>query len=415
MIPWLPSENRWIDEIAERVLMGEIIVVRAVRKWGMSEFAKTLCHRLGDSAVLVRGLEFTESSQKDLRAKIAEDLERTVEKHRCAQLIFDDYGDALRRTQGGTLHSMLYGRLVDSDRAADIGAVLIAKFSDTIDLEFSGSPLVSRADVVALPILDEADSVEVGFDYSTIRARVGDGTWLARNFNGVNNLSEGDLRTVEKTNFSAEKIVHSLPYSAVEVLAGARSYADTDALGKESLKLFGYVSDFGAFETGSLVSQSQVLDLIHAQSPGWPSSFDSSVDKFVDLISGASDCIWVDRYLFSDPDRARRFLDRVRLQSSARLRILVSRDFKHGGQETDISSALQGLDDVVVKFMNRSDRHMLHDRHLIIPSMMKGFNLPTARVIFGLDAPGSAVVSKLPAFAINYSEFWRRADPVFPK
>lgn len=413
MIKWLPSESRWIDELADRALTGEILVVRAARGWGLSELATSLVSRLGDSAVLVNGRSFTEENQRNERDALRSKLERVVGSEHCAQLIFDDYGFAIRRSQGGTLHSMLYGLLVDSGVAADIGAVLIARIGDTIDLNLSGSPLLSRAQTMSLPTIGKEDAAVLGIDLQRIRDRVGDGTWLARRISNSRDLSSGELDVVQHLNFSARSIVESLPYPSVEVLAGARRYCEADLLSREALRLFGSVPEGGDYVLGSLVSQSTLLDVVHIESPGWPSNFEASVKRFAELVAGASDCLWVDRYLFSDPQMARKFVDRLRSYSYVRIKFLVSGEKMDSGLKSEIQTAFHGLSNVVVKFMTNYDRRLLHDRHLIISSSMTGFNLPTARVIFGVDDPGSAVVSKLPAFAIDYSECWGRAAPVF--
>lgn len=140
---WLPSERAWLDQLTEGVFTGDIVLVRAIPRWGLTTACRSIAETLGDSAVVVDGRAITEMTQKSAREKIDADVAAAIDKAGCAQLIFDDYGRAVRRSQGGALPSMLYRLLVDSDAARDTGALLVARSGDMLDLNFSGSPLIS--------------------------------------------------------------------------------------------------------------------------------------------------------------------------------------------------------------------------------------------------------------------------------
>lgn len=225
---------------------------------------------------------------------------------------------------------------------------------------------------------------------------------------------EGCLSIVEHLNHDRRRIVKALPPVAVEVLAGARSAVDSDVVSREALMCLGrFVAD-AEFESAALVLESRLLDEIRQQNPGWPGSARESVQRFADLLAGAEDAIWVDRYLFSDPRRVRTFIDELRHFTAARLRLLVSGDRDRPDLARRIASSLDGAGDVEVRFMDRHDRRRLHDRHLILPALTSGFVLPTAGVILGADDPGSAVSVPMSALAINYGECWARGERVFP-
>jgi hypothetical protein len=410
---WLPSERRWLKGLAERVLSGEILLVRSLPRWGLSTLCSSVAQELGDSAVLVEGRFITEATQKSKRAAIDDDVRATVARESCAQLIFDDYGRAIRRSQGGKLHSMLYRLLVDSEPARDTGALLIARAGDVLDVNFAGSPLLSRSESMPLPRLDEEDASAVGLELGELRRQVGESTWLARRYRAAS-PHQARLSVIEHLNNDRRSIAAALPPGAVEVLAHARAYPDADPVSQEALLCLGMVEGESHFRLASLVAESKLMDEIRVQSPGWPAARTDSVERFANLLAGADDAIWVDRYGLTDPRRVRSFLNDLRRHTAAKIRILVSRDRDRPDFATEIASELNGVYDVEVRFMDRLDRHRLHDRHLILPSTKSGFVLPTAGVILGMHDPGSAVSVPIPTLAINYAECWGRGERVFP-
>ncbi|PUB32451.1 hypothetical protein C8K30_101977 [Promicromonospora sp. AC04] len=361
--------------------------------------------------MFVEGRSITEASQKAIREKLDTDVASAIETNGYAQLIFDDYGRAIRRSQSGTLHSMLYRLLVDSATARDTGALLIARPSDMLDLNFAGSPLISRAQTVVLPALAEADASELGFQLAELQDLAGESTWLARRLMSAG-PRQGRVGVVEHLNFDRRRIVESLPPGAVEVLAGAGTGLPVDSISREALMCLGAFDADDAFEPATLVSESKFLDEVRLQNPGWPGSLAESVHRFADLLVGAENAFWVDRYLLAEPSRVREFLDLLQPSTTARLRLLVSDDRERANFPGSISSVLDGVQNVEVRFMHRLDRKPLHDRHLVLPALRSGYVLPTARVILGIDDPGTALAVPMPA--VDYTAYWRRATPVFP-
>lgn len=411
MSDWLPSERAWLEDVTERVMSGDIVLVRSIPRWGLTTACRTLANDLGESAVPVEGRGITEVNQKATRERIDADIATAIKKTGYAQLIFDDYGRAIRRSQGAMLHSMLYRLLVDSDTARDTGALLVARSGDMLDLNFPGSPLVSRAQTIVLPTVNDADASELGMSLSDLRELAGESTWLARYFmNGASR--QGHVTAVEHLNNDRRRIIEAIPPAAVEVLAGAATVATAGSITRESLMCLGTFDTDDAFEPAALVTESKLLDEVRLQSPGWPGSLPESVKRFAHLLAGADNAFWVDRYLFSEPSRVRTFLDLLRPLTAARLRLLVSDDRERANFPGSIASALSGLQNVEVRFMHRYDRKLLHDRHLVLPALRSGYTLPTARVVLGIDDPGTAVAVPMPA--VDYAGYWNRATPVFP-
>lgn len=409
---WLASERAWVEELTERVLTGEILYARAVPRWGLSTVCASVTEALGESAVPVCGRDFTEANQKSMREKLDAEVANALERTGCAQVIFDDYGRAVRRSQGGALHSLLYRILVDAPGARDTGAFLVARPSDSLDLNFSGSPLLSRAVFTPLPLLEEEDATELRLSLPELRTLAGDSTWLARQLIGQS-PRVAELRAVEHLDVDRRRLVQALPPDAIELLLGARDLVDVGLVGMETLRCLGSLSEAG-FKPSTFVTRSKLLAEVDLQSPAWPSTEAESVSRFADLLAGADDAIWVDRYALTQPRRLRAFIEQLRSHTAARLRLLVSDDRDRSGFAEEISEALAGVVGVEVRFMTRLDRHRLHDRHLVLPALGCGFVLPTAGVVLSVDDPGSAVAVALPALPLNYGECWARGRRVFP-
>lgn len=413
MTSWLSSERIWLNALSGYLLDGDICLVRAVPRWGLTSVCKELVTDFNTSAVMVEGRLIKESNQKAERERIDREVTAAVEANGCAQLIFDDYGHAIGHSQGGTLHSMLYRLLIDSPAARDAGALLVARSSDSLDLDFSGSPLVSRARTVVLPTLSEQDADEIGIPLMKLMRIVGNSTWLARRFLGVENR-QGCVDAVEHLNHDRRKIIQSLPSRALEVLAGATPKGGIDTITREALTCLGTFDSDGSFRPARLVSESHLLDEVNLQDPGWPCTIASSVRRFAHLLAGTADAIWIDRYLFAEPWRVRRFIIRLQSLTAARLRLLVSDDYQKPKYAGEIASAVSNLQNVQVRFMNRQDRGDLHDRHLVLPDLSRGYVLPTAGVILGADNPGSAVSVPIPTMVVDYQAYWNRGIPVYP-
>lgn len=410
---WLPSERKWIDVVSEDLLVGERVLVRSLPRWGVTSLFRHIAIELGDSAVYLDAGAVDENSQKDFRTQVQKEVLRRVEDHGCAQLILDNYGRALRRSQGGALHSMLYALLVDSPRAADIGALLGARFSDLLDLRFSGSPLISRTISRPLPVLAVDDAEVLGYPLCELVEQFGESTSLARK---KLKLTDRELRAsmFDALRADRSRIVTALPPDARRILAGDVRNNSLDAVSEEALRCIGNFDADGAFTISRAWESAGLIQELEVQSPSWPGELNESVERFAELCGDEAAAMWIDRYIFSDPNAARRFLLKFRQRSTTHLKLLVSDESDPYGAREDVASALEGIKDVEVRFMTRQDRHDLHDRHLVFPTASSGYVLPTAGVVCAVDRPGSAISVQMSGLQFDYRACWSRASRAWP-
>lgn len=411
-VDWLPSERRWIEQLTERVLDGEILLVRALPRWGITAVCGKLADSFGASAVHVDGRSATEEAQKSFREDLDSNVSTAIERNGTAQVLFDNYGRAIRRSQGGHLHSALYRMLVDSPSARDTGALLTARPNDSLDLNFAGSPLMSRARAVLLPTIERDDAEAIGVDLRELKVLCGESTWLARRML-VGGLRHGRADAGEHLTHDRHRIVQTLPSGAVELLAGSPGSRPLETNSREALLCLGYFDPRDEFNPAVLVDESGIIDEVRMQNPAWPATLNESAERFADLLAGAEYALWVDRYMFSEPAFARRFLDRLRAHTATRLRLLVSDDPDRTSFAQSIATALDGVEGIEVRFMHYADRRLLHDRHLVLSTLDTGYVLPMASVILADADPGTAVAARIPP--VNYTDYWSRADRVFPR
>jgi len=404
---WLPSDIRWIEHVIERLIDGETLLVRGLPRTGKSMVCEAISHELGASAYAVFGSRVDEANQGDTRERIRSAVAARIETHGCAQLIFDDYGKAIRRSQGGRLHSFLYGLLVDGPYARDTGALLTSRHGDDLDLRFAGSPLLSRALVLSLPEADNEDAAELGVDLATLRSLAGGSTAFARRMIGQAPATP-TMALVEYLKTDRSRIAADVPPEVIEVLLGAGTPDRLSAAGMKILEMFGTIVADRDFQPARVVVESSFIEELSAASPGWPGDRSESLDRFALLLSGAEEALWVDRYLFAQPTELGLFLREVRARTDTRLRLLGSDDREIPDQATRLRSAICGLNGVEARTMTRSDRRLLHDRHLVLPALRTGFVLPTAGVVTGCHRPGSAVSVRMPGLPVNYDDYWRR-------
>lgn len=133
---WLPTEHLWLESICEGLVEGEVLLVRGLPRWGLSTACQAVSEALGESAILLDGREVTEQNQRDFRDRLVSRVNEVIVRTGWAQLIFDNYGRAIRRSQGGILHSILYQLLIDSPAARDTGALLTARMGESLNLTF---------------------------------------------------------------------------------------------------------------------------------------------------------------------------------------------------------------------------------------------------------------------------------------
>lgn len=408
---WLPSDREWIEDVAGLVFDGAILLTRGLPRSGKTSLAKAVADELGESAIFVSGRDFDEKSQVARREELRRTVVDTVARCGVAQVVFDDYGRAIRRSGGGALHSMLYGLLVDGPVAQDVGALLTSRFGDDLTLRFSGSPLLSRARTISQPVLQEKDAESLGLSWGDLIRLIGTATSLARRLDAASSSTRA-YQVVEYLKADAHAISNDLPTSAIEVLLGAKDHREADNFAQQALLSLGSLNEEGVFEFAQVVEESELCAEVQVRAPGWPASPTGSVEQFAEMLAGAEYAYWVDRYMCADPAALRAFLLGLRKRTGARLRLLTCEDRDVLRFVDRVRDEVASIDDVEVRLMKYYDRADLHDRHLALPAFGTGFVLPTAGVITGRDAPGSAIAVRMPALPVDYSEYWKRATPV---
>ena len=406
----LPSEQAWVQSVADRLLGGDRLLVRGLPRSGKTLLVTAVADLLGETAFYFDGATVTEANQADRHARLQSELDSRVKLHDCAQLVFDGYGRAVRRSRGAMLHSQLYGQLIDGDRGRDIGAIFTSRYADALDIRVSGSPLLGRVTPFELPTLSAEDAAVLGLDLDLARSCLGTSTALAH----VAMVAEpaGALAgVVDFVTINAVSICRDLPTGAVQVLVGARSFADVDSMSQQALRSLGSDSS-GNYAVARSVAESRLVANLRARTGRWPSGEEASVRRFCDLLADATNALWVDRYLFEHLDGLATFLASVRRSTTVPVRVLGKPSMDHASVRAQIAAALGEVADVEARVMAYQDVKALHDRHLVDPAGGTGFVVPTADVILGFVNGGSAVAVEMPSIEFDYEACWNRAAPM---
>lgn len=402
-----PSAEDWVTEQAINLLEGRRLLIRALPRTGKSWFADHLVGSLGATALLVRGREFTEQNQADLRGKLVAQLKALVAERGSAQLVFDDYHRALARSQGARLQAQLYAVLVDSPEARDIGAVFLARQLTSVHLDVRGSPLASRLEPAALPEWDERDMRHFGIDdpLDELVASIGSALVDLHRFRAV-----GYERVVERLRIDADSIVKDLPSDATEALVGAQ---ELDSLSSATRRqMVGLVHSVGAsLQVTNAVKDSDLKAHVR-QSAGWPSDLRASAAAFAELLNGCDHALWSDRYLSVDPQRLTTFLLAVRESTNCRIDLLMSERVDGLVSFADLGQVEERCSRVSVKLMTHSDRRLLHERHLVRLGEGGGWAIPIFAALVGSQPVGSAVATRAAGFGVDYKAVWGRSIPL---
>jgi hypothetical protein len=406
----LPSEQAWVQTVADRLLDGDRLLVRGLPRTGKTLLARAVADLLGETAFYFDGATVTEVNQAEQHARLQAELDSRVNSHDCAQLVFDGYGRAVRRSRGAILHSQLYGQLIDGDRSRDIGAIFTSRYADALDIKVSGSPLLGRVTSFELPRLTEEDAATLGVDLDMARAYFGDSTTLAHIALNAEPLGAPD-GVVDFVSINAASLSRDLPTGAVQVLVGARSFADVDSTSRRALRSLG--SDLGgSYTVASSVAESRLVAELQARNHRWPTTEEASVARFCELLADATNALWVDRYIYERPELLANFLASIRRSTVTPVRLLGKPTNDHANIRTQIAAALGNVTDVEARVMAYQDVKPLHDRHLVDPSRGVGFVVPTADVILSQVDAGSAVVVEMPSIEFDYEACWNRATPL---
>lgn len=403
--PLPPSAADWVDEQAIRLLEGRRLLVRALPRAGKSWFAESLARSLPTTAILVRGREFSEQNQADLRGELVTRLKTLVEEHGSAQLVFDDYHRALARSQGARLQAQLHAVLVDSAEARDIGAIFFARQMTPIHLEVRGSPLASRLESIALPEWEVRDLQHYGLAGSRdeLAARIGGAPGDLYRYHDV-----GYEGVVERLKIDADSVVGDLPADATEALVGQR---ELDSLSVATRRqMVGLLHCDGVrVRLTSAVADSELGARV-TRSAGWPSSLAASAAAFAQLLSGCDHALWSDRYLSVDPPALTEFLLAVRETTSCHIDLLMS-DYVPDTMvnHTALRQVEERCPSVSVRLMTHADRRLLHERHLVRLAEGGGWSIPIFAALVGKEPAGSAVATRASGFGVDYPAVWTRS------
>lgn len=387
------------------------MILRGLTVWGLNDVLAHLSASFSSESIFFSGRGVTNDNQSCMRKSLQEAIDARCANGEFVVFLLSDYGRILRYSEADKFHSMLYGRLIDGINATDIGAIIAASPGDRITRKFRGSPILGRLSPVGLPELDERDAVRIGSPLISLKERFGDSTWLARR-----SLTSGEdgahNEGIAQLSNCVPQLQDELPDDVRRYLAGESRLSDVGIIHRPVLSCFGTFESSGDFKPSQVVSDSGILNRLTSRAPGWPRHRSDSVTKFVRMLEGADSAIWVDRYMYSCLGRVAEFIAEVRKRTSCRIRILTS-SVDRDECDPDEWSRFCNLKNIAISEMNQSDYSLLHDRQLILPILEKGYNLPTVRVLVGMDNPGSAVSSEFDGIPLDYAECWSRADLVW--
>ncbi|WP_420898575.1 hypothetical protein [Cryobacterium algoritolerans] len=374
---------------------------------GKSYLAEAVRTRLGGTAFLVQGGTFTEENQLTLRENMRDSILKAVETTGNAQLVFDDYHRALKRTQGQRLQANLVALLIDGAQARDIGAILFARCSTPIHLPGRGSPLVSRCSFLWMPRWATDDLSGTDLDPDAVDVAVGSSASLLSIAEVQGSLELGPLK--QRLSIDAERVLDDLPVKAVLTLAGRGVGIELADVEQRSLD--------GLYRVGkgptTLALDADLVHLAMQRNTGWPSGLNDSARHFAQLLDGRGSAIWCDRYLFKSLSELAEFVSIVRSHTPARLCLLgTERPGDTYVSPAEIRAELDLFTDVECRFMLPADRSPLHDRHLALRGELGGWVVPTADVVVGKVRGGSSIATRAPAFPVDYDKIWQRSRPI---
>ncbi|GHF74984.1 ATP-binding protein [Streptomyces griseosporeus] len=417
----LPTQRRWVDQVCEYLIDGETVIVRGVPGSGKTVLLEAVARELGETSVCTWGRDYTDDNQQERTTAFQEGVRKALDRHGAAHLLFDDYPHALRNTHGLRLQRQLLQLLVDGEQAVDTGALLTGRWGRSMHLVSSGSPLVARARVVALPVAREADFAEVGCAGSAdaLEAVGGNAALLGK---VVPVLGRAALHQVRDTAEAlAPKWIQDVPWEAASwikrVVRGGPAALPADDSAIEALAPL--LVPAGERRDGT--PRYGVVRALHAdaaratldgRAPTWPATWQASVKTFCGFLSGVPEAVWVDRYMAAKPAQLLRFVGAVRAVCRTPLRLLIAKN-PNDTALTAADVAAFARERCQVRIMHPGDRKQLHDRQLIfLGDLEGGVVLPTARVLMSQDPPGSAVAVRAPTLDRKLIlDAWGRARP----
>lgn len=388
--------ERWIEDVAVRLLEGERLLLRLAPRVGKTHFIGRLAATLGPTAVVVRGIDFTETEQASQRTQLQESLNRALATHGSAQLLFDGYDRALARSQGARLQAWLTSQVVDGVHARDIGAIFTARCSTAVHRGGAGSPLMSRVTPILPPTLDMATPPS-----ETEHSWFGDAAVIVDRVSSTSHLTPQVLIDQFELDTSYITDVREVARAQIErgVLDAAHDSYPARCAVHGLIYAGGKTRLLERLETALLASPES--------DPAWPDQTSASIDRFVELISGADQVLWSDRYMYRDIEPLRSFLQAVVSRSETEIHLLGGRDVSERTVTRAEMARLTSLQGVSARWMTSSDFRDLHERHVVTGP--GGWVVPQVHVIVGRQPPGSAVAARTSGFGVDYWTVWKRS------
>lgn len=398
----LPTQRVWVDNVCLDLLDGQIVVLRGLPGTGKSILADAIQHELDQSAIMVNGRSFSEQNQHDFAAKFREEISTSIQQNGHAQLVFDDYPHALRWTGGARLQALLLHMLVDGPNARDTGALLTGRWARSMHLKVRGSPLMARAQFRSLPFITDVDMESVGIpanERAKTRDEIGGTASLLAKIRAIGSMPDYSIVRQTLSDIS-DGWINDLPWEAIIWLRIGRREIDDDfrsSLAWEAIQPL--LADASTREILAGLRGQMFQSDLEQRSPAWPSTWDGSVERFAELISGISSLIWVDRYLTSNPRTLHKFVLDLRALTSTQFQLLISSTLTSEAIRRDAGAIRDLLSIEGVEMRSMGGRHykLLHDRQLVfIGEHQGGVVLPTTDVILGETPVGSALAVQVP-------------------
>ncbi len=395
------SLDPWLQTLSGRLIDGEKLFLRSLPGLGKTFICEQLADILGPSAVVIRGRQVGAVAPIDTAQAIAHKIVATVESESCAQLLFDDYSRALRSAAGQQLQAVLHGLLINSEVADVVGALVVSRWGEKLNVPKAGSPLLSRLDYLAEPRWIPTD-VPAGHAPESVEREIGGTAGMLALALGHDGRYDPQ-RITSHLDLHVDTILKACTPTGLDYLAGRCTCGELKPTDQEPLQAL-----LVGNSLSSAAKDSQLRTVARSRTQGWPPGVHASAATFASLLEGEQRAMWVDRFLFKKPADLRRFLIDVRKLTATRLRLLGSNSPRDPIDVNAIRNLATEVVGVECRALTRVQYRMCHDRHMVF-SDNSGHVLPVAEVVLGVGDPGTAITTQAPAFPLDYERIWRDA------
>ncbi|HEY2042657.1 MAG TPA: hypothetical protein VGH11_08275 [Jatrophihabitans sp.] len=407
-----------MDDITEKLLYGQKILVRALPKSGRSTLLEAISRRYaeisGHDSVVVR---YGDGQAPEMVVKQVEDR---VAAASSAALLIDDWGNFLRSAPKESWQPRLNNLCVDGPFARTIGVLMTASAAENLSRTAAcGSPLVDAVHEVRGMPVPEASFVIEELEHRGLHRDSAQS--LVEHFGGHRDL----LRAAEEGDPEAQIRRSVLQVAAKVGHDGAARILDLGRkaglhLARQSIDEF-LVPAVYAPEAGRTALLPSLLDgglvkLLPGAGDSWPSKQELSADRLLTRFMSGEDAFWFDRYLYSALPELLDVLRAVAASAFAEMTLrLLSGPPTAGFRPEPVVAAFERFraDGLIVYWhqVAYGDIHPMHDRQLLFRSSIDGYHLPPADRIVGRVAPGNendAYLARAPLGRMESA--WRRSS-----